>query len=82
MSTSTPNVGRGPYEIFLAVHNPDSPLATQLYDRLTAEGYRVFFYQKSNSPGDTWQDSIERAGAGSHLPRAVDRRSSRWLDSG
>jgi hypothetical protein len=51
----------GGWDIFIAHASPDKATAEQLFDRLEADGHRVFLDARSLKPGDFWDLEIPRA---------------------
>ncbi len=83
MSTGGRSAETRKCEIFLSFHFCDEPLARQVYERLTAEGFRVWFCVEAYGPGAVWLAEIEQAlrDAETFLVLLTDTAPQRWVEA-
>jgi hypothetical protein len=68
-----------PYDAFISYSSADLPLAQDLYARLTAEGFNVWFDKTRLEPGFDWHREIEQGCEQSRVLLPV--LTPRWLKS-
>jgi len=68
-----------PYDAFISYSSADLPLAQDLYARLTAEGFNVWFDKTRLEPGFDWHREIEEGCEQSRVLLPV--LTPRWLKS-
>jgi|GEM_PF-3213724 hypothetical protein len=71
------------YDLFLSYHWSDAELAMQVYDSLTAAGYRVWFDRECIEPGQPWLAALEDGLSQVHtfLVLLSDDAPKRWVDA-
>jgi len=68
-----------PYDAFISYASADRPLAQDLYDRLRAEGFKVWFDKARLDPGFNWHQEIEQGCENSRVLLPV--LTPRWKQS-